>query len=81
MSSERARKRRLSYVDRTTTIEETEARHWMFRAEGFTLDAPQQAKKLVADEHDDVEYNDLRARKVNTGYGSGNEYVAVVEVK
>lgn len=70
----------LQHVDRTTTIEEAEVRTWVFRVEAFTLGAPQQSKKLVADAHEDIDYRNLRARKVNPGYGVGDEYVAVVEV-
>lgn len=70
----------LGYQDRTTTIEEAEAKAWVFRVEGFTLAVCQKTKKLVADEHENVDYRNLRARKVNPGYGIGDEYVAVVEV-
>lgn len=72
----------LRHDDRTTTIELSDARSWLFTAEGFTLDACQQAKKVVADAHDDVRYLDLRARKVNRdkiGGTLGDEYICVVE--
>jgi hypothetical protein len=59
-------------------LQETSDRSWLFKVDGFHLDAPAQAKSSVA-QATDARYRDLRARMVNPK-GLGDKYVCVVEV-
>lgn len=62
-----------------TDIEDSDADTWTFRVGSrFHLDAPQSAKKRVADENG-VGYHDLRAKVLNQN-GTGPKYVVVVDV-
>lgn len=70
----------------TTDINTTDDRTWTFNIDElndsratFHLDAPQKAKKAVA-QATDARYRDLRARLVNPK-GLGDTYVTVVEIR
>lgn len=61
-----------------SNVEPSDATSWLYEVEnGAHYDAPQAAKKHVADNNDDVDYRHLSARVVNQR-GLGERYVAVV---
>jgi hypothetical protein len=63
-------------------LQSTEDRTWTFEVLGsFQLDAPQEAKRIVYEENDDVNYRDLRARIMLNGAYDENSVVTVTEVR
>lgn len=61
-----------------SNLQKSDAKTWVFETGKYGLDAPQQAKSLVANSNDDVEYHDLCARVMNN-QGLGDTYVVVLE--
>lgn len=62
------------------TLEEQNVDSWTFMSSSH-LDAPQKAKKKVADENSDVNYKDLRARVMRDGGAYMNSLVTVVKIR